>query len=103
MQSRWKVKSVWQVVLILFVFACTGFTVMYLKRTIIEFLFHNSETGLPWWIDLVYYLLILPVYQIFLLIYGFLFGQFKFFLEFEKKFLKRVKSWFTSNKIKDEQ
>jgi len=76
---------------------------MYLKRGVIELIFHEDEVALPWWIDLVYYLLILPVYQLFLLFYGFIFGQFRFFWEFEKKFLKRVKSWFVSNKIQNDK
>lgn len=70
---------------------------MYLKRAFIH-LFFDSEMDLPWWFDFAYYTLILPVYQVFLLAYGFIFGQFAFFLEFEKKFLRRVKSWFTSKK-----
>jgi len=38
----------------------------------------------------VYYILILPVYNVILLLYGFVFGQFRFFLDFEKRFLKRL-------------
>lgn len=75
---------------------------MYLKRAIFEFVFNEPERELPWWIDVVYYSLILPVYQVFLLLYGFIFGQFKFFWEFEKRFIKRVKSWFVSKSKEDE-
>ncbi len=42
------------------------------------------------WFSVLYYILILPVYNVFLLIYGALFGQFKFFWEFEKRFFKRM-------------
>ncbi|HCO85018.1 MAG TPA: diacylglyceryl transferase, partial [Arenibacter sp.] len=35
-------------------------------------------------------LLIFPIYQFLLVIYGWLFGQFKFFWEFEKKMLSRM-------------
>jgi len=38
----------------------------------------------------LYYVLILPVYNLFLLIYGALFGQFKFFWAFEKRFFGRL-------------
>jgi hypothetical protein len=34
--------------------------------------------------------LIFPIYQLTLPIAGFIFGQFKFFWEFEKKILKRI-------------
>jgi hypothetical protein len=33
--------------------------------------------------------LILPVYNVFLLFYGFVFGQFRFFWNFEKRFFSR--------------
>jgi hypothetical protein len=42
------------------------------------------------WASITYFILILPVYNVFLLFYGFVFGQFKFFWEFEKKFFKRI-------------
>jgi len=35
-------------------------------------------------------LLVLPLYQIFLLVYGFIFGQFTFFWEKEKQFIRRI-------------
>jgi hypothetical protein len=40
--------------------------------------------------------LILPVYNVFLLLYGSLFGQFRFFWEFEKRFFNRIVSIFKS-------
>ena len=39
---------------------------------------------------LAYLLLVLPLYQIMLLIYGFIFGQFRFFWEKEKQLVKRI-------------
>ena len=47
-----------------------------------------------WWGVTLYWilriLLIFPFYQVLLVIYGWLFGQFKFFWEFEKKMLSRM-------------
>lgn len=88
LQSRWKLKSAWQVVLVLLVFACTGITVMFLKDPVIDF-FTGGEKSV--WFTVIYYLLILPIYNIILLIYGFIFGQFSFFWEFEKRMFKRFK------------
>lgn len=94
LQARWKVQSVWQVILILIVFACTGTTVVYIAKPILKWCFEPEPV--PIWGRILYYILILPVYNVFLLAYGFLFGQFKFFYEFEKRFLNRIFSKFRS-------
>ena len=75
-------------VLILVVFACTGLTVMFLKRPVVALFTENGEQ--PLLFSVLYYVLILPVYNLFLLVYGTLFGQFRFFWEFEKRFFSRI-------------
>ncbi len=85
-----------QVLLILLVFACTGFTVLFLKKPLFRYAFGSGE--LPTWASVVYYIVILPVYNVFLLIYGFLFGQFQFFWAFEKRFFQRILSIFRAHK-----
>ncbi|HLT07277.1 MAG TPA: DUF6787 family protein [Cyclobacteriaceae bacterium] len=89
LQSKWKLKSIWQVVLVLVVFACTGTTVLLIKEPIFSLLGVDMEKG-GFWKTVLYLLLVLPLYQAFLLIYGFLFGQFHFFWEKEKQFIKRM-------------
>ena len=88
LQDRWKVKNAFQVVIILIVFACTGVTIMFLKRPLFSLLF--NEGSLPLWVSVVYYILILPIYNVFLLFYGLIFGQFRFFWDFEKRFFRRI-------------
>jgi Na+-driven multidrug efflux pump len=85
---RWKLESAFQVVVVLVVFACTGFTVLFIKKPILHFLAGKQEDSVT--ASVIYYLLILPLYNVILLAYGFLFGQFKFFWEFEKRFFNRV-------------
>jgi hypothetical protein len=92
LQTRWKVDSLWQVVVILIVFACTGFTVLLIKNPLFEYFFPTGEK--PVWASALYWILILPVYNGFLLFYGFIFGQFRFFWDFEKRFLSRIISVF---------
>jgi hypothetical protein len=87
LQNRWHVKSTWQVIIILVVFACTGFTVMCIKPTITRLIFHD---GHPAWFSVLYWVFIFPIYNLFLLFYGFIFGQFKFFWDFEKRFFSRL-------------
>jgi len=89
LQQRWKLKSGWQVFMVLIVFACTGFTVMFLKEPVLSLFAAEADRGI--WFSVVYYILILPVYFIILLCYGFLFGQGKFFLGFVKKTLGRFR------------
>ncbi|PHX92986.1 MAG: prolipoprotein diacylglyceryl transferase [Flavobacteriales bacterium] len=84
LKLRWKLKTTWMVWLILLVFCLTGSTVMYLKR------FVQPYMGDHWWVDVVYYILVLPFYNILLLMYGFIFGQFKYFWAFEKRFFQRI-------------
>lgn len=92
LKHKWQLKNVWQVVIILVVFACTGFTVLFIKRPLLRFLAGSQgDTALA---SVLYYLLILPVYNVLLLAYGFLFGQFHFFWEFEKRFMRRILSNF---------
>ena len=88
LQTRWKVEHAWQVIVILVVFACTGFSVYFLKPVILEGLL--GEEGRTTTFTVLYYIFILPVYNVLLLFYGFVFGQFKFFWAFEKRFFNRI-------------
>lgn len=88
LKNRWNLQSTWQVVIILVVFACTGTTVLLIKSPLFTYLFPNGEK--PLWANIAYYVMILPVYNILLLAYGFVFGQFRFFWNFEKKFFSRL-------------
>lgn len=86
LQKKWGVGP-GKVVIILLVFACTGTTIMFLKKPVVHFFTGGEQSTL---FSVIYYILILPIYNVFLLIYGFIFGQFKFFWEYEKKFFNRI-------------
>jgi hypothetical protein len=88
LQARWKVRSAFQVMVILVVFACTGFTVLLLKRPLFNYIFEDE--AVPLRASVVYYVLILPIYNLILLFYGFVFGQFQFFWKFEKRLFARL-------------
>jgi hypothetical protein len=88
LKARWKVKSAFQVIIILVVFACTGTTIALIKKPIFASMFPDGD--IPTWIKIMYWVLILPIYNVVLLIYGFIFGQFKFFWEFEKRMFRRM-------------
>ena len=89
LQAKWDLKSLTQVVLVLIVFALTGFTILFIKKPIFDFLGVSMERG-GFWKTVIYLLLVLPLYQIILLLWGFVFGQFSFFWEKEKQFFRRI-------------
>ncbi|MGY6745068.1 MAG: DUF6787 family protein [Cecembia sp.] len=89
LKSKWQLNSLLQVVLVLIVFALTGFTILFIKKPIFDFLGISMERG-GFWKTVLYLLLVLPLYQIILLIWGFIFGQFHFFWEKEKAFFRRI-------------
>ncbi len=97
LKERWGVTSVGQVILILIVFACTGFSVLFIKQPLYDLAGITAQTS-PW-IRIPFYLLtVLPAYQVLLLAYGFVFGQFRFFWNFEKRMFSRIKSLFSSRR-----
>lgn len=88
LKQRWKLGSAFQVVIVLVVFACTGFTVLLIKKPILNFL--AGPSGDSTLASVLYYIFILPLYNVILLAYGFIFGQFNFFWEFEKRTFGRL-------------
>lgn len=88
--------SLFQVLIVLLVFACTGFTVLFLKKPILGLLGEEAKNSTVY--SILYYLLILPLYQVVLLVYAFVFGQFKFFWAFEKRLFKRMGQLFGNRK-----
>jgi hypothetical protein len=96
LKMRWHLKSAGQVVIVLLVFACTGFTILFIKKPLLNGL--AGEQGDSTLATVLYYIFILPLYNIILLGYGFIFGQFRFFWEFEKRFMERFFSWLKREK-----
>jgi hypothetical protein len=88
LKDKWKLKSVGQVIIVLIVFACTGFTVLLIKKPLLTFL--AGDQGNSTLASVLYYIFILPIYNVFLLGYGFVFGQFQFFWDFEKRSFRRL-------------
>jgi len=87
LEDRWKVNTR-QAIIILVVFACTGFSVLFLKQPLLSFFGPREERSI--WLSILYYLFIFPLYNVLLLFYGFVFGQFSFFWNFEKRFFRRL-------------
>ena len=90
LKNRWGISSNIQLVLILIVFAINGSFAAWVADPITAFFNLSTETISPWIFWPLRILLIFPIYQLTLPLVGFVFGQFKFFWAFEKKFLSRL-------------
>jgi len=90
LKERWGINSNFQIFLILVVFAINGSFAAWVAKPVTEFIGISSETTNPWIYIPLRIILIFPIYQITLPIVGWVFGQFKFFWNFEKKMLSRL-------------
>jgi len=99
LKERWNVTSNWQLTIIFIVFAITGFSSLQLAKPFLT-LIGIPESFQPHWLYRVLRLvLIFPIYQVLLVFVGFIFGQFSFFWNFEKKMLERLKLGFIARYI----
>ncbi|MEN8857419.1 MAG: DUF6787 family protein [Flavobacteriaceae bacterium] len=90
LKERWGITSNIQIILILLVFAINGSFAAWVANPVTAFfgLSKATTSGFIYWPLRI--LLIFPIYQLTLPIVGFLFCQFRFFWDFEKKFLSRL-------------
>lgn len=90
LKERWGIHSNFQLAVILIVFAVTGSLSARLATPLTGFLGITPDYFSAWVYWPARILLIFPIYQVLLVFFGFIFGQFKFFWNFEKKMLNRM-------------
>lgn len=90
LKDRWGIQSNLQFAIVLLVFIITGSSSAYLTKPIFDFLGITKDSMHYVLYFVLKIILILPVYQVLLVGFGFLFGQFNFFWNFEKKMLKSL-------------
>ena len=88
--NKWVVDQRWEMIAIFIVFAVTGSLSGKLAGPLTEIIGLKRELVSGWIYWTARILLIFPIYQVLLVFFGWLFGQFKFFWDFEKKMLKRM-------------
>jgi uncharacterized membrane protein len=90
LKARWGIDSNWQIFIILLVFAITGSTSAKLAEPVCNLLgiYESSSHWTVYWSARI--ILIFPIYQVLLVSFGWIFGQFQFFWAFEKKMLSRL-------------
>ncbi len=90
LENKWDVTYRWELIAIFIAFAITGSTAARVSDPLLSFFGILKDTTNGWLYWPLRIFIIFPVYQVLLLIVGWLVGQFKFFWEFEKKMLKRL-------------
>mgnify|MGYP003109123355 FL=1 len=93
LKQRWNITSNWQLTVIFIVFALTGSTSAKFAGPLTEAIGLTKEVG--WYIYWpVRILIIFPIYQVLLVFFGWLFGEYTFFWNFEKKMLRSMRLGF---------
>ena len=93
LKERWKIDSNRQLMIIFVVFAVTGSTSAKFAGPATDLFGITREMG--WYVYWPFRLLIIfPLYQVLLVFFGWLYGQYDFFWNFEKKMLKGMKLGF---------
>jgi len=96
LKKRWKLKSNWSVLAILLAFSVNGTFATLIAKPLTEWI--GISFGTHGWIFwLIRIPLIFVVYQLTLPFVGWLFGQFQFFWNMEKKMLQRLGLGFLVN------
>ena len=90
LKDKWSLKSNFQLVIILIVFAITGSGSLYISKPLMEFLSISNENMDIYLYWILRFLIVTLVYQFVLLLVAFVFGQFNWFWNFEKKMLKKI-------------
>ncbi len=84
MKTKWGITSNWRFFKINLIFALAGICIVFVRKPIFHLLHITDAT--PLWIKIAVYIPILfPTYQLNLLIWGFVLGEFEFILEKEKR------------------
>ena len=91
LKQRWGLSSNWQIIAIIIVFSINGSFAAKVAGPVTNFFGLNAQTTEPYALYLVLRILLMfPIYQLTLPLVGWVFGQFNFFWNFEKKMLRRM-------------
>lgn len=90
LKERWQLTSNYQLFIVFLVFAITGSSSAKLAGPVTDAMGITSDM-VGWYIYWpIRLIVIFPVYQVLLVFFGWLFGQFNFFWNFEKKMLRSM-------------
>lgn len=91
LKQKWGIQSNFDFTLIMVVFSLAGMNVALCRKPLFHLLGVRADTAL-WIKTLLYLALVFPAYQISLLVYGFILGQFDFFWNKQKALVQFIRS-----------
>ena len=89
LESKWVVDYRWELIRIFIVFAITGSSSVVVGRPFIKLLGITQDNLHPLFYWILFITVSLFFYQVLLVLFGWVFGQFQFFWDFEKKMIRR--------------
>ena len=91
LNKLFKTKSVYQLCIVFLVFGLSGSLSVFVSKPIIVFFKIDKYLDSNFLELIIRFLIIFPIYQIILLFVGTIFGQFRYFWNFQKHFFKKFK------------
>lgn len=89
LMTKWKINSLWDFFAIMLVFSLAGMSIVYVRRPVFHLVGITKET--PFILKFFCWLLVVfPSYQLGLLVFGFLLGQWNFFWAKEKQMFSAI-------------
>ena len=98
LEKKWKLTYRWEMIRVFIVFAITGSSSAIVGKPFLKMVGITSNNLQPVIYWLLYVLISFIFYQVLLISIAWLFGQFQFFWDFEKKMIRRRRLGFLLNK-----
>lgn len=90
LMKKWAIKTNFQFWVIMIVFSLAGSSTIHVRKPAFELMNITEATPFPLKF-LAWLIVIFPAYQVLLMFWGTVLGQFQFFWWFEKKMLRRMR------------
>lgn len=90
LKHKWQVNYRWEFIAIFLCFAVTGSTAGRLSDPLMNMIGLSQDGTNGWVYWPVRILLIFPIYQVLLVFFGYIFGQYSFFKQFARKMMFRI-------------
>ncbi len=90
LMKKWGIRTEFQFWVIMVIFSLAGSSTVYVRKPAFELM--NITEATPFFLKFVAWLIVIfPAYQILLMLWGTVLGQFQFVWWFEKKMLRRMR------------
>jgi len=89
LEKKWILDYKWEMIRVFIVFSITGSFSVFIGRPFIKFIGITKDNLNPFLYWVLFIFIAMVFYQILLVCFGWIFGQFQFFWNFEKKMLRR--------------